>query len=112
MGIGVSFLVVALIWVLVAQIQMGDSWRIGIDERSSAPLVQNGLFGISRNPIFFGMLVMLAGLLLTIPTAATLIVTVLGFVLIHIQVRLEESFLLEKYGDEYRSYQRRVRRWL
>lgn len=100
MGIGVSFLVVALIWVLVAQIQLGDSWRIGIDERSSSPLVQNGLFGISRNPIFFGMLVMLAGLLLTIPTAATLVATVLGFVLIHIQVRLEESFLLEKHGDE------------
>ena len=109
---GLALLLLALIWVLVAQLQMGDSWRIGIDEKSSSPLVQRGLFGVSRNPIFLGMLAMLVGMLLTLPTAATLTVTILGFVLIHIQVRLEEAFLLEKYGQDYRSYQMGVRRWI
>lgn len=112
MGIGLGLLVVALVWVLVAQIQMGDSWRIGIDEQTKSPLVQHGLFGISRNPIFLGMIIMLMGLLLTVPTAATLAVTLLGIVLIHIQVRLEEPFLLEKYGETYRAYRGRVRRWI
>jgi protein-S-isoprenylcysteine O-methyltransferase Ste14 len=111
-GIGIAFLAVALIWVLVAQIQMGESWRIGIDEQTRSPLVQHGLFGLSRNPIFLGMIAMLVGLLLTVPTAATLLVTVLGIVLIHIQVRLEEPFLLEKYGEMYRAYQQQVRRWI
>ncbi len=111
-GIGLALLASALIWVLVAQIQMGDSWRIGIDEKTNSPLVQHGLFGVSRNPIFLGMLVMLVGLLFAIPTAATLIVTLLGFALIHIQVRLEEPFLLDKYGEAYRVYQKHVRRWL
>ena len=111
-GIGLALLASALIWVLIAQIQMGDSWRIGIDEKTNSPLVQHGLFGVSRNPIFLGMLVMLVGLLLAIPTAATLIVTLLGFALIHIQVRLEEPFLLDKYGEAYRVYQKHVRRWL
>jgi protein-S-isoprenylcysteine O-methyltransferase Ste14 len=111
-GIGLALLASALIWVLVAQIQMGESWRIGIDEKTNSPLVQHGLFGVSRNPIFLGMLVMLVGLLFAIPTAATLIVTLFGFALIHIQVRLEEPFLLDKYGEAYRVYQKRVRRWL
>ena len=111
-GIGLALLASALIWVLIAQIQMGESWRIGIDEKTNSPLVQHGLFGVSRNPIFLGMLVMLVGLLLAIPTAATLIVTLLGFALIHIQVRLEEPFLLDKYGEAYRVYQKHVRRWL
>ena len=111
-GIGLALLASALIWVLVAQIQMGESWRIGIDEKTNSPLVQHGLFGVSRNPIFLGMLVMLVGLLFAIPTAATLIVTLLGFALIHIQVRLEEPFLVDKYGEVYRVYQKRVRRWL
>ena len=111
-GIGLALLASALIWVLVAQIQMGESWRIGIDEKTNSPLVQHGLFGVSRNPIFLGMLVMLVGLLFAIPTAATLIVTLLGFALIHIQVRLEEPFLLDKYGEAYRVYQKHVRRWL
>jgi len=111
-GIGLVLLTVALVWVLVAQVQMGDSWRIGIDEHTSSPLVQHGLFGVSRNPIFLGMIIMMVGLLFTVPTAATLVVAMLGVVLIHIQVRLEESFLLEKYGDVYLSYQKRVRRWI
>ncbi len=111
-GVGLALLASALIWVLVAQIQMGDSWRIGIDEKTNSPLVQHGLFGVSRNPIFLGILVMLVGLLFAIPTAATLIVTLLGFALIHIQVRLEEPFLVDKYGEVYRVYQKRVRRWL
>lgn len=110
--IGLVLLAIALVWVLAAQIQMGDSWRIGIDEQTKSPLVQHGLFGVSRNPIFLGMIIMLVGLLFTVPTAATLVVTVLGVVLIHIQVRLEESFLLGKYGDLYNTYQDRVRRWI
>ncbi len=112
MIIGIVLLVLALIWVLVAQLQMGDSWRIGIDEKSESTLVQHGLFGVSRNPIFLGMLVMLVGLLLILPTAATLTVTALGFVLIHVQVRLEENFLVEKYGEDYHRYQMNVRRWI
>jgi len=110
--IGIALLILALIWVLVAQLQMGDSWRIGIDEESKSTLVQQGLFGVSRNPIFLGMLLMLVGLLLLLPTAATLTVCVLGFVLIHVQVRLEEAFLTEKYGEDYRKYKMRVRRWI
>ena len=112
MMIGIALLVLALIWVLVAQLHMGDSWRIGIDEESKSALVQHGLFGVSRNPIFLGMLVMLVGLLLLLPTAVTLTITVLGFVLIHVQVRLEEAFLTEKYGEDYRKYQMNVRRWI
>ena len=88
------------------------SWRIGIDEKSSALLVQHGLFGISRNPIFLGMIVMLVGLFFTVPTAVTLMVTVLGIVLIQIQVRLEEAFLLQRYGKAYREYQSHVHRWI
>jgi protein-S-isoprenylcysteine O-methyltransferase Ste14 len=110
--IGIALLVLALIWVLVAQLQMGDSWRIGIDEKSESALVQHGLFAVSRNPIFLGMLVMLVGMLLILPTAATLTVSALGFVLIHVQVRLEEDFLAEKYGEDYRKYQMSVHRWI
>lgn len=112
-GVGLALLAGALIWVLIAQVQMGDSWRIGIDEKSSSsPLIQHGLFGISRNPIFLGMIVMLVGLFFTVPTAATLMITVLGIVLIQIQVRLEEAFLLQRYGKAYREYQSHVHRWI
>jgi protein-S-isoprenylcysteine O-methyltransferase Ste14 len=91
---------------------MGNSWRIGIDEEKKTPLVQSGLFRFSRNPIFLGMIITLLGVFLTIPNALTLLFLSLGFVLIQIQVRLEEEFLTRTQGEGYAEYRRQVRRWL
>jgi protein-S-isoprenylcysteine O-methyltransferase Ste14 len=77
---GVVLLLLSLVWIGVAQSQMGEAWRIGIDTDHRTPLIQNGLFGISRNPIFFGMMVTLLGLFLTLPNALTLLTFVLGVV--------------------------------
>jgi hypothetical protein len=49
---GLFLLAVSFIWTLLAQAQMGNSWRIGIDANTKTPLVTHGIFGISRNPIF------------------------------------------------------------
>jgi protein-S-isoprenylcysteine O-methyltransferase Ste14 len=109
---GVILLLISLAWTVVAQAQMGESWRIGIDEERRTPLVRKGVFGLSRNPIFLGMMLTLLGLFLVIPNAATLLALALGVVLIQIQVRLEEDFLTSTHGEEYAQYRRLVRRWL
>ncbi len=109
---GVILLPVSLAWTVLAQAQMGEAWRIGIDEERRAPLVRKGVFGLSRNPIFLGMMLTLLGLFLVTPNAVTLLVLVLGVVLIQIQVRLEEEFLSGVHGEEYAEYRRGVRRWL
>ena len=54
--IGMSVMVVSLVWVLTAQSQMGASWRIGIDHDAKTEFVQKGLFKYSRNPIFVGVI--------------------------------------------------------
>lgn len=109
---GVVLLLLSLAWIVAAQAQMGLSWRIGIDTEHSTALVQTGVFGISRNPIFLGMMMTLVGLFLTIPNALTLLAMLLGIVLIGVQVRLEEEFLSRAHTAEYEEYRRRVRRWL
>jgi protein-S-isoprenylcysteine O-methyltransferase Ste14 len=109
---GVIILLASLAWTVVAQAQMGESWRIGIDEERRTPLVQKGVFGLSRNPIFLGMMLTLLGPFLVTPNAVTLLVFVLGIVLIQIQVRLEEEFLSNMHAEEYAQYRRGVRRWL
>jgi len=108
---GVILLLLSLIWTVVAQTQMGESWRIGIDQEHQTALVRTGVFGYSRNPIFLGMMITLSGLFLVIPNALTLLTLVIGLVLIGIQVRLEEEFLLKSHGEEYAQYKRHVRRW-
>ena len=78
--VGIVLLVLSLGWTVLAQIQMGNSWRIGIDEEKETALVRSGLFSLSRNPIFLGMIVTLTGFFLTIPNALMLLFLVLGFV--------------------------------
>ncbi|HEU4594844.1 MAG TPA: isoprenylcysteine carboxylmethyltransferase family protein [Pyrinomonadaceae bacterium] len=109
---GVVLLLMSLAWTVVAEAQMGESWRIGIDQDHRTPLVRKGVFGLSRNPIFLGMMITLLGLFLVIPNTLTLLTFVMGVVLIQIQVRLEEEFLGRVHGEEYAEYRRNVRRWL
>ncbi|MGB1242738.1 MAG: methyltransferase family protein [Chitinophagales bacterium] len=109
--IGWGLLPLSLILVWVAQSQMANSWRIGIDENNKTELVTNGLFSISRNPIFLGVTIANFGLFLIIPNAFTLLIVFLSVVSINTQVRLEEAFLKSSQGKDYQDYLSRVRRW-
>jgi protein-S-isoprenylcysteine O-methyltransferase Ste14 len=109
---GLILLLVSLMWTVVAQAQMGNSWRIGIDTEHRTELVQTGVFRFSRNPIFVGMMVTLLGLSLVIPSVGTLITLLVGIILIGIQVRLEEEYLMRTHGEKYLKYRRNVRRWI
>lgn len=109
---GWILLLVALIWVLIAQVQMGSSWRIGIDTEHATELVTHGVFGRSRNPIFLGMRVMLVGLFLILPNALSLALWWLADTLMQVQVYLEEVHLRGLHGQAYERYCQQVRRWL
>ena len=110
--IGWGLLVLSLILVWIAQTQMANSWRIGIDEKNKTELVTNGLFAYSRNPIFLGVMIANVGLMLIIPNAFTLLIVALSTVSINTQIRLEETFLKSVHGQQYESYLKKVRRWV
>jgi protein-S-isoprenylcysteine O-methyltransferase Ste14 len=96
---GVALFLAGLIGTLYAQIAMGASWRIGVDETERTELVTSGPFGVVRNPIFANV-VAFAGL------AALLLA-------LEIQVRLvEEPYLLRVHGDSYRQYAVQVGRFV
>ncbi len=109
---GAGLLLVSLVLIVVAQAQMGRSWRIGIDMERHTALVQTGVFARSRNPIFLSMRINLCGLLLVWPNAATLAAFLLGEVLMQVQVRLEEDHLGRMLGTDYEGYRRQTPRWV
>jgi len=110
--IGWVLLAVAFIIIVIAQVQMGSAWRIGIDKSQRSELVTHGIFRYSRNPIFLGIRVCFFGLFLVLPTAITLLLWVLGDVMMQIQVQLEESHLTETFGEPYLAYSKATRRWI
>lgn len=102
----------SLFWIFIAQLHMANSWRIGIDDENKTELITNGLFSVSRNPIFLGILVADLGLFFVIPNAFTLLIGILSFSTIQTQVRLEEVFLKQQHAKDYDDYCKRVRRWI
>jgi len=109
---GLALIHIALLWVVIAQFQMSKSWRIGIDEENKTELVTAGLFSISRNPIFLGMILSVTGIFLIIPNALTFFLCLSTYFVIQIQIRLEEEFLIKQHGDEYLHYKQKTRRLL
>jgi len=109
--IGFATIHLAFLWIIVAQIQMSNSWSVGIDHSAKTELKTNGLFSVSRNPVFLGTLITLAGIFLILPNAITLLVFVVSTLLFQVQVRLEEEYLKNTHGDNYVNYCKGTGRW-
>lgn len=108
---GFAIIHLALLWIIVAQVQMSNSWRVGIDHSAKTELKTNGLFSVSRNPVFLGMLITLVGIFLIIPNAITLLVFVASTLLFQVQVRLEEEYLYKTHREYYITYCQKTGRW-
>lgn len=112
-GAGIGVAVIGIAVTLVAQLGLGASWRIGVDETERTTLVTTGSFAIARNPIFTAVILTLTGLVLMVPNpiaVAGLIIAVAG---IEVQVRgVEEPYLHRVHGRAYTDYTARVGRFL
>jgi protein-S-isoprenylcysteine O-methyltransferase Ste14 len=89
---------------------MKNSWRIKVHSKTKTELITTGLYAYSRNPIFFGIIGSLVGLFLITPNALTGLFLILGYILIQIQIRIEEVFLTNRYGQKYIDYKHKVKR--
>lgn len=102
-----------LLWSVIAQHQMGKEWRIGFAKaHDKTELVTHGLFARVRHPIYSGFIVIAWGLFLATPNILTLILAILTIVILAIEAKLEEAYLLAFHGEPYREYLSRTRRWL
>ncbi|MCL2162783.1 MAG: isoprenylcysteine carboxylmethyltransferase family protein [Oscillospiraceae bacterium] len=110
--VGLVLCLAAVIGVALTLVGFGDSFRVGIDESKPDKLVTNGMFAISRNPIYVCFLMFCAGLFLVHRNVAITVADVLFALVIHRQVMREEKFLATHYGAEYEEYRKKVRRYL
>jgi protein-S-isoprenylcysteine O-methyltransferase Ste14 len=75
-------------------------------------LLTQGIFAYSRNPIYLGMLLVLAAWIIELQALSAVIVWPLYFSwLAFWQVPAEEIYLEKAFGDAYRDYKKQVRRW-
>jgi protein-S-isoprenylcysteine O-methyltransferase Ste14 len=76
-------------------------------------LVTEGMFRFTRNPMYLGFALALAGMAAILGSTTPFIVLALFIFLVdRWYIRLEERAMLRQFGDAYRSYRQQVRRWL
>ncbi len=124
-GIGISlfevpplFQVIGLVsWcfgfalLYIGRFEMGSSFRLGTPKEQTN-LKVDGLFGLSRNPMYVGMYATIVAAALYTPN---LVVIVLGAFVIavhHSIVLAEENHLQKVFGQEYVKYRKGVRRYV
>lgn len=111
--IGGAAILAGLLLLVVAN---GLFTRAGTDVipfRNVSTLVTHGVYRYSRNPMYLGMVLVLAGCAVTVGAATALAVPVLFAVIIERRfIRAEEQMLRELFPGEYAAYCARVRRWL
>lgn len=80
---------------------------------NATSLVSSGLYKISRNPMYLGLLTLLSGWAVILGNPVN-IAALAAFVagMNWLQIIPEEKHLTRKFGQSYKDYKRRVRRWI
>jgi protein-S-isoprenylcysteine O-methyltransferase Ste14 len=99
-----------------------DGWAAGTFRRIGTPpepwkpttaLATDGLYRFSRNPIYVGFAVSYVGFAVAMDSLATLAMLVPCLVVVdRFVIAREERYLEARFGEAYRAYRTRVRRWL
>jgi protein-S-isoprenylcysteine O-methyltransferase Ste14 len=110
--IGFVLAIGATVSLVVGQEQLGPGWRVGIDERLRPGLRTDGLYTFCRNPIYLSWWIWTLGYVLLLPTHISVVMLLVLSVAIHWYVEEEERYLTRAHGDAYRTYGRRVGRFL
>ena len=102
---GAVLVVAGIVGALAAQLNMGDSWRVGVDKNERTSLVTKGIYRWVRNPIFSFIGVSVIGFVLLVPNSWGLLAMVLISIGVQLQVRfVEEPYLLSLHGQGYQRY--------
>ncbi len=81
--------------------------------KKNSSLVVSGPFNYTRNPMYLGILVATLGLAFVIGTGLAFAAPVVFFLFVNfISIPYEEDKMERQFGDEYRTYKARVRRWI
>ena len=84
-----------------------------IKPAATAALVTTGLYRVTRNPMYLGMLLVLFGWAVFLSNlGALLIAPLFALYITRFQIIPEERVLAEKFGAAFMAYQSQVRRWL
>ena len=107
--VGGSLLAIGIVLLILAFRAFDGLAFLGFKAETDAKLVQSGMYGYVRHPLYFATIVVILGLFLLMPTQKMLLTLGIAYGYILIGYRLEERKLVAIFGAEYLAYQIRVK---
>lgn len=110
---GLTFIAVAIVIAVSAFKALAQAHTAFDARKSTTQIVTTGAFRFSRNPTYLSLTLLLIGIAFAISSLWVLVSVVPAVVATQWGVVLrEERYLKVKFGEDYRSYASKVRRWL
>jgi protein-S-isoprenylcysteine O-methyltransferase Ste14 len=106
--LGLAILICSTAFTLWARVALGTMWSSSPTVKPQHQLRTDGPYGITRHPIYTGLLGMLLGTALLVGFGHWLVLVPVGVVLIEIRIHMEEGLMLEAFPEAYARYRRRV----
>jgi protein-S-isoprenylcysteine O-methyltransferase Ste14 len=112
-AVAIVLLVAVVLWNGWATRLMAGHRTAVLPGGSTRTILDHGPFGVSRNPLYLGLIALDLALALLWPSFWALVLVPVGIVALWWGAILpEERYLSAKFGAEYDAYRARVRRWL
>lgn len=99
---GIGFAVWARLWI-------GKNWSSRVTIKEQHELIQSGPYRIVRHPIYSGLLLAFLGTAIVHGEVRGLIGLPLAILGWGFKLRMEESFMLQQFGNAYLDYKQRVK---
>ena len=111
--VGIVFVVVGFALAVFPARRFRKAGTSVVPGEPSRVLVREGLYKITRNPIYIGLILTYFGLCLILTSVWMLLLLIPAAIVLHQGVvKREEEYLAWKFGEDYRRYLEQVPRWL
>ena len=107
--IGTAITAAALSFSAWARVHLGRNWSATVTVKQDHELIRTGPYSIVRHPIYTGVLFAFIGTALAIGQWRGVLAVVIVFVAFWRKLRLEERWMSETFGEEYRRYRARTK---
>jgi protein-S-isoprenylcysteine O-methyltransferase Ste14 len=111
--IGLLFIATGLVFAIPALRQFFKTKNTIVLIKPATSLQNSGVYSISRNPMYLGLMFQYLGLALIFGNWWTIfLLPVLFFLIQNFVILPEEKYLLRAFGESYTDYKKKVRRWI
>ena len=112
-ALGVAIIIAGIVPAAWARIHFIRTGQSVIPWKPTPELIFGGPYRYTRNPMYVGLALMQIGIGIAFDNLWIALLALVTLVIIHvIAVGPEEAYLAQKFGDPYRQYMTRVRRYI